>query len=173
MKKLKQRENLLLILYLIVLVWIVLFKLSTNFSSLTLMHQQPSRSVNLIPFGASVIVNGKVHYQEIIYNILIFLPFGGLLGIVSKRTTFLQKILIICCSSIAIEVLQFIFSLGASDITDVINNTFGGGLGLFIYLGLKKQFSNEEKLDMVLTLTGWGIFGVLLLFILFMLVYNI
>jgi glycopeptide antibiotics resistance protein len=39
--------------------------------------------------------------------------------------------------SLAFEVIQWIFAIGASDITDVIGNTFGGILGviLFCFLG--------------------------------------
>lgn len=32
--------------------------------------------INLIPYAASVVVNGKVQISEIIENMLVFLPFG-------------------------------------------------------------------------------------------------
>ena len=34
------------------------------------------RGINLIPYAASVVVNGKVQISEIIENMLVFLPFG-------------------------------------------------------------------------------------------------
>jgi glycopeptide antibiotics resistance protein len=44
--------------------------------------------------------------------------------------------------SISYELIQLIFALGATDITDVITNTFGGFLGmcLYIILGRLRKF---------------------------------
>jgi glycopeptide antibiotics resistance protein len=35
--------------------------------------------------------------------------------------------------------------VGASDITDVINNTLGGIIGLMIYIGIEKVSGNSAK----------------------------
>lgn len=35
--------------------------------------------------------------------------------------------------------------VGASDITDIINNTLGGIIGLMIYTGIEKVFKNSAK----------------------------
>jgi glycopeptide antibiotics resistance protein len=43
------------------------------------------------------------------------------------------------------EVLQFIFAVGASDITDIINNTLGGIIGFLIFKVIVKLFSNRDK----------------------------
>ena len=61
MKKAKKRpsKNLtrfLFILYLIVLTWVILFKMELDFSLLKNMND---RSINLIPFAESVTINGK------------------------------------------------------------------------------------------------------------------
>ena len=34
------------------------------------------RSINLIPFGSSAIINGSISLRETLYNILVFIPFG-------------------------------------------------------------------------------------------------
>ena len=47
--------------YLIVVVWIILFKMQFYFSDLPHM-----RSINLIPFEASIRVGGRIDYSEII-----------------------------------------------------------------------------------------------------------
>ena len=39
------------------------------------------------------------------------------------------KLGVIVVTSVMLEVLQYILGIGASDITDVITNTFGGAVG--------------------------------------------
>ena len=63
MKNEKKITVALLIVYLLVLSWIILFKLQFSFSALDHI-----REINLIPFGGSVIANGKVDFDEIINN---------------------------------------------------------------------------------------------------------
>ncbi|MBZ6006972.1 VanZ family protein [Paraclostridium bifermentans] len=58
-----------------------------------------------------------------------------------------KKILTIFGVSLLFEVTQFIFGLGASDITDLINNTLGGAIGILIYFILIKIFKSDLKLN--------------------------
>ena len=44
----------------------------------------------------------------------------------------LKKILLIFVTSFIFELIQYVFSIGASDITDIISNTSGGIIGLVI-----------------------------------------
>ena len=46
--------------------------------------------------------------------------------------------------SLVFEVAQWIFALGASDITDLITNTVGGALGTILYVSLRKLFKGKE-----------------------------
>lgn len=54
--------------------------------------------------------------------------------------------------SIALEVLQYIFGVGASDITDVITNTLGTAVGAVTYASLSIFFKKKEKLNKVLNI---------------------
>lgn len=126
--------------YCVALTWIILFKFS--FSLTELPHL---RNVNLIPFAQSVIVNGKVDFSEIFQNLFAFIPFGVLISAISEKKSFLQKLLPAFFVSLAFEILQFIFSIGASDITDVITNTLGGLIGIGIFVVLKKLFKKSYK----------------------------
>ena len=45
----------LLVIYLLILAWIILLKLQFTFSALDHI-----REINLVPFGGSVIVNGRI-----------------------------------------------------------------------------------------------------------------
>ncbi len=133
MKRKKSITIILFGIYLIILTWIILFK--TEFSISDIGH---IRSVNLIPFGASVIVNGKMDFDEIISNGIVFIPVGVYAGMLFSDWTFVKKVCLAAGLSLTYEVLQFALALGASDITDLIMNTLGGITGLFIFFVLSR-----------------------------------
>ena len=144
----------MLALYLVVLIWLVLFKLTFHISSVLKYHH---RSLNLIPFAAPSRVNGEINYGEIIFNCIFFIPFGLLLDVNFKKVRFLSKLAIILFFSISFELIQFVFAIGATDITDVVTNVFGGFLGLKLY-GLSNKYINAEKLDRVIISVGTFLF---------------
>ena len=139
----------LLALYLVILIWLVLFKLQYNI--LSVLFNYHHRSLNLIPFAAPSIVNGS--FREMIDNVIIFIPFGLLLNVNFKEVGFLSKFAFILVLSLTFELIQFIFAIGATDITDVITNTVGGFLGLKLY-GLSNKYINNKKLDRVIIFVG-------------------
>jgi glycopeptide antibiotics resistance protein len=146
----------LLALYILILLWIVLFKLKFNISS---VFDHRHRSLNLIPFAAPSKVNGSVNYGEMIMNCLFFIPFGLLLNVNFKQPGFLSRLTFIFCFSLAVEIIQYVFAIGASDITDVITNTFGGFLGLILY-DLSKRYIDYKILDRIINSTGIILFVV-------------
>lgn len=162
-------QKLLFYCYLISLVWILLFKMSISGDDLRAI--MGTRYLNLIPFGEPAKVNGTFNWTEVINNCLIFLPFGGLLSIISNRT-FGKKILLIVLFSIIIECLQYLLQLGRTDITDVLTNSLGGVIGLLAYSGLNNIFE-KKKLDIVLTYIGGILFICTLLFIAILIVSNL
>ncbi|GAC1704483.1 MAG: hypothetical protein NVS9B7_05300 [Flavisolibacter sp.] len=136
----KQLTTILLVIYLVVLFWILLFKLGVHFSNMG----KPS-SINLIPFRRPPITNGKVDFSERILNVMIFVPLGLYAGILFIKWVFVKKFFLFVFVSLIIEALQFILRLGVADITDVITNTLGGIIGLGIFIVIKKLFKNELK----------------------------
>ncbi len=135
--KIKKWTKVLFVIYLIALFWIIVFKFNAPFSKLGYM-----RSINLIPFNESLIVNSKLDFREIIM-IVIFIPFGIYSGILFRKWTTGRKIFLFFLISFICEVFQFILGVGASDITDIINNTLGGIIGLIIYKGIGKISKNS------------------------------
>lgn len=123
----------LLLYYLAALAWIILFKF--QFSIADLPHL---RSINLIPFGKSVIVNGTIDFSEIIQNLLAFIPYGLFIHILWEEKPILKQFLPIICTSFLFEIVQFIFAIGGSDITDIITNSSGGFLGIVLAIGISK-----------------------------------
>ena len=140
----------LLIFYLVVLTWIIVFKM--QFTNVNLPEL---RNINLIPFGGSLVVNGEMNFSEIINNALAFIPFGILISVLWDQKTFIKKLLPIILTSFIFETLQFIFGIGASDITDIISNSIGGAIGIAITVGVSKIFKNNwKKIINVISLIG-------------------
>lgn len=129
----------LFIVYLIALFWILLFKLGVRFSYME------NRQVNLIPFRDALILNRKIDFGEIIMNVVIFVPLGIYAGILFKGWNFGKNILFFFLASLFIETLQFIWRVGAFDITDTITNTLGGMIGLMIFEAIERVFKNSVR----------------------------
>ena len=117
-------------IYLILLVWLVLFKFTTNLSALPSM-----RSINLIPFHYTQETN--MHLKEVLYNMIVFIPLGVYVHIFKNDWKILRKCTVIFLTSFLFEVIQFIFAIGASDITDIIGNTLGGIAGIILCTTMK------------------------------------
>lgn len=127
-------------LYLIILVWVILFKLQFNFENLDSM-----RSINLIPFAESYLPSGRLNISEIVFNIIFFIPFGIFMKLIFPKESFIKTILIFFGFSILLEFCQYIFSIGVSDITDVISNTFGGLIGLSLSIPLYNKLDKKYQ----------------------------
>jgi glycopeptide antibiotics resistance protein len=146
----------LLAVYLVLLIWLVLFKLEFNILSVFNHHY---RSLNLLPFAGPS--NGSI--SEMRDNIIIFIPFGLLLNVNFKKAGFLPKLAFVLICSLTFELIQFVFAIGATDITDVITNTVGGFLGLKLY-DLSNKYVNNGKLDRAIISVGTLLLVLLLYF---------
>ena len=140
--------KILFTIYLIVLYWILLFKLGVRF------NYMGNRNVNLIPFSKPVMLHGKADLSEIILNIIIFIPMGVYEGSLFKRWSFIKRIIFLFIMSIIIEVLQFLLKIGSADITDVITNTLGGVIGLLIFITIEKILQNRIKAQKFINIIG-------------------
>lgn len=130
----------LFVVYIILLTWIILFKMQFDISSLETMSL---RNINLVPFAGSLIVNNRVDISEIILNVAVFVPFGIYLCMLKEKWSFIKKVVPIFITSLVFEILQYIFAIGASDITDLIGNTLGGIIGIAVFMLLSKIFKNK------------------------------
>ncbi|MFT3935082.1 MAG: VanZ family protein [Chitinophagaceae bacterium] len=138
----------LFVIYLIVLVWILLFKLGVQFSYME------ERRFSLIPFSALFATHRRLNLSEIISNVIIFIPLGVYAGVLFKRWAFGKKLFSVFFISLLIEAFQFIFRIGAFDITDIIANTLGGLFGLLLFIGIEKLFSNSAKAQKFINIIG-------------------
>ncbi|MEW1953398.1 VanZ family protein [Terrabacter sp. NPDC080008] len=75
--------------------------------------------------------------------------------LVTRRTGIWTSVLVVLCASVAVEVVQGVFGLRASDIDDVIANTLGGFLGVAFFtllLVLVRRWSRVMAVMAVLSL---------------------
>lgn len=108
--------------------------------------------INLVPLVASIRcfqLTSRIHrsvrafcYRTVFGNVALFMPLGFLLPFVDARFRSLKRVLLLAlCMSLTIETLQFglrfVGNPRATDIDDVLLNTFGACLGYLIYRGLK------------------------------------
>jgi len=137
--KTNKLTSVLFIIYLIALFWILLFKFGVRFSYME------NRNVNLTPFA-------KIDVAEIILNVVIFVPLGIYAGVLFKRWGFVKKLFFFFLISLMFEGLQFIFRIGAFDITDIITNISGGIIGSLIFEAIEKLFNNSVRSQKFITI---------------------
>ena len=130
--------------YLLILLWLLLFKFSYD-PAAVIRHFQ-TRSSNLIPFA-------RARNSEMISNFVVFIPFGLMLGVNFKQAAFKYKLAMILTFSIAVEIIQFTLAMGVADITDVITNTLGGFVGLAVYDAVSGQ-TGDRRLDRYILVAG-------------------
>ena len=155
--------RILFAVYTLILAWILLFKMSFSIDEL-----YKNRSINIIPFMGSVIVNGKIDTSEIINNIIVFIPVGIYVCMLKKDWSILKKISVGFFISLGIEVLQFVLAIGATDITDLIGNTLGGIIGIGVYYLFSKVFKDKinniiNTLALIATILLIALISILLL----------
>ena len=156
----------LLIVYLVVMTWIILFKMELD---IRLLRQMNLRNINLIPFAGSLSVNGKADMSEVILNIAVFIPFGTYLSMLDRKMSFIMKVLPIFAVSLMYEVLQYCFAIGASDITDLLGNTLGGIIGIGLFTVCSKILG-EKTVRILNILAAVGTVAVVVLLVLLIVV---
>ncbi|MFI5073927.1 MAG: VanZ family protein [Actinomycetales bacterium] len=112
--------------YLVLLVWIVLWKLETPW-----VGAGAQRQIKLVPFVRTA-DTGPTAPFDLVANIVLFVPFGLYLGLLAPSWRSWRVAGVLVGASVVLEVAQYVLAVGRSDITDVVVNTAGGlaGLGL-------------------------------------------
>lgn len=143
-KKQKSISAIVFGIYLLLLTWLVLFKFATSLSELPHI-----RSINLIPFHYDQ--ETSVHLKEVVYNFIVFVPLGVYVQIFKEDRNAVMKCMVAFLISFLFEAIQFIFAIGASDITDMIANTSGGIIGI-LFCAMMKRITPERFLSILNTL---------------------
>jgi glycopeptide antibiotics resistance protein len=123
----------LFVIYACLLTAVILFKFPFSYD-----ETGGRRIVNLVPLMGSFSGNGVIRYDQLVENVLIFVPMGIYLGMVKRNWSFWRKTLLIVGVTVTFEVTQYSFAIGRADITDVLTNALGGIVGIGIYAMLSK-----------------------------------
>ena len=169
----KKIINILFILgfvfYIIFILWNIVFKYVSPlelFSS----NRYCSRTLNLIPFYD--IFNGNYNRLDIFGNIILFIPLGIYINMVGKNSKVSKNIYKIIIISLIFEVSQYVFGIGASDITDLITNTIGGVIGIGIYMAIKKIFKDDNKVKTFITICSMVVMIPVVIILIGIFMYN-
>ena len=114
----------LFVVYLVLLVWTVLWKLDVPWVG-------GDTAIKLVPFVPTGEA-GPSAPAEVVVNLVLFIPFGVYLGVLAPARRWWTAAVAVAGTSLVLEVAQYVLAVGRSDTTDVIVNTGGGlaGLGL-------------------------------------------
>lgn len=117
----------------IYLSFVLYFTLMPIIASLPFMFDHPYIPMNMAPFVD--VAAGRGNYTEQVFlNIVMTIPFGILLPLMSRRPKFWQVVLYTFGLSLAIELVQPLLGSRTSDITDLITNVLDGAIGYGIYV---------------------------------------
>lgn len=125
------RKGWRLVSRLVLVEYVVLLFFTTVFSR----NYSDAPRFNITPFWSYIeIINGKRSLiPENIMNVAVFVLVGVLLGLSFSELKWKGVIFFAVCVSLSIEILQFIFHRGFSELDDVLHNTLGCIIGYGLY----------------------------------------
>ncbi len=145
----------IVIVYTLIMCKILFFKIVSPIELLS-PDRETLRSLSLIPLDSiHRYMNGtkflnNIAILNVIGNVLIFIPLGTFIMLYRKEKKALKTVLNIFVSSVLVEVIQFIFALGVTDIDDVMLNTLGGLLGVLFYYTLRLLVKDDNKIKTII-----------------------
>lgn len=156
----------ILVVYAAILIWAALISRDNG----------GERSLNLTLFSSYRIILRRYNcldvFKQIIDNILVFVPLGILLPAAYSAKHEMKNYMFVVFAgfimSLIIEILQYVFAIGFTEIDDLVNNTWGSMIGCGIY-ALSGRV--ESKKDSVILKSGW--FKCLLPLILFVFIFGV
>ena len=98
----------------------------------------------MIPFHYETSVKPIMDIKEVVYNILVFVPAGVYFTAFFGERKWWEGIGASFLISLSFEIIQWIFSIGVSDITDLLGNTLGGVLGTLLFVLFGKILSKKR-----------------------------
>ena len=142
-----------------VVIWLVFVLYLVLLLKLLLFSRGPEsqRSLNVIPFATisdylssdSAAVK-RFSIGNVLGNVVAFVPLGAFLPLVRRRIGTWTNLLVVVCASVAVEVVQGVFGLGAADVDDVILNTLGGLVGILFFSVLRRLLQRWNRLITVM-----------------------
>lgn len=107
------------------------------------LFEIPREDVAATGFAAKFLY-GTPPIVGLILNIFLYYPLGYMLLILFPKLKPKQIVLIGCLCSIATEAAQYFLKIGWCEIDDVIHNTIGAAIGVWVCYVQQKQFNRKE-----------------------------
>lgn len=157
-----------------VVIWVAFVLYLVLLLKLLLFSRAPGseRSLNLVPFAtiSNYLFSGAAAVKRfaignVIGNVVAFVPLGAFLPVLRRRTGIWTNLLIVVCASVAVEIVQGVFGLGASDVDDVILNTLGGLVGILFFTLLRALLRSWSRLIIVVAVLSLLAVPILLYFL--------
>lgn len=137
------------------------------------------RSYNLIPFYTvreylfdNLELSKSTIIQNLVGNIALFIPYGMYIQVLRHNKRFGSNLLIVLLTSAAIEIIQFVFAVGACDIDDIILNFAGGLIGVLGFKILHGVFKDYEKARTTFTVLSAAVGLPIMIFWIITFIYN-
>ena len=149
-KKLRFLGRVLFVLYLVFIVYFLIFaEVYGRSGTMEAYHY------NLVLFRE---INRFIQYRQelgafavfanLFGNILIFVPYGFLLPMGSKKRSFLTTTWNSFFMSLCVEIFQLITKVGSFDVDDLFLNTLGGILGYILFVicnALRRRYFAKKR----------------------------
>ena len=134
-------------LYIFILLWVLCLKfcnaqmLTQNYINLSELTLRERFLWDVVPFYTRQ--NHTVQWLEFFANSLVFAPFGVLLNYMFAKRNILRDFALCVGLSLSIEIFQLFTLLGGFATVDLIMNSVGYFVGLFIYYLIFKKRSTK------------------------------
>ena len=159
-----------LIFYVILLLSILIFKYVSPVELFS-VNRPIYRSVNILPFQSIksylfgiADVSRTVTFNNVLGNVGLFIPLGIYLQLLKRDKRMFISIFFVLLVSLSVEIIQFIFGIGATDIDDILLNCLGGIIGISCHRFLLVFIKDDNKIRNIITILG-AIVGIPLLYI--------
>lgn len=173
-KRLNILSIILFCIYILLLIWIVLFKCNiylsiTNgyfeFKTLTLKERFDYYLIPFIDYINNDSTQTFIKLKDGILNVIVFIPLGLYLSFFIKKNKFIKVIIYTFLISLLFEIIQLFSLLGSFQTEDLILNLVAGLLGYIIYKIIYKEKNikvlNILSLICIIILTPILIYGVI------------
>lgn len=130
--------------YLVLLVWVVLWKLEVPWIGEAARLARPLKLVPFVAIGDA----GASAPIEVIINLVIFVPFGLFLGALAPTWSWWKASATVFGASLVLEIVQHVISTGSFDTTDLIVNTSGGLIGYGIFALVRRRLGARAPVVM-------------------------
>lgn len=111
------------------------------FMSIVRLFTNPVEAAGEVTGCFAWFMQGTVPVTSIILNILLYLPLGYLLAVLFPTLRKRQILFIGCLCSIFTELVQFGLEMGYCETDDVLYNTLGTAIGVWVWLWQSKRLN--------------------------------